>query len=211
MLEIVQDLQKVGTKVALLPGAHPRCAIYSDVSKRISTCQFCSSPIKKKSDRVVLLVMHRGVRFLSGGFKAMDTIFMHPACLAPVITGSQALANNDMVCWDCDSIGRVPMSRVAVSGGRASWLCSECVDSERYLACANCKLLVSKRTISTVVGGQADEFMEDLVGKYVCDNCAVNGGLLTAKAKAKIDRREANFQSRFDLLVSKMKAGKGFE
>lgn len=209
--DLIQNKMAEGTPYAMMPKYSPQLLAYSDVSKRVCTCQLCGLPIPKKSKRAVFAFRTRRRMFRGGGSSGMDKLFMHPACIVPLLNGKGKAPKHQALCWDCGEGFSLALTiKCFGSGGRIARLCMECGKKPEYASCERCSIKTSKRSLSVVVA--PDLFLgEDFLGKSICDGCADCTGLVTAKIRNKEKRREDRFQDMYERLAEKLRSGRGFE
>jgi hypothetical protein len=203
-------------------GCNPRSAlfrIYADSSKRASTCQICSQPIRAKSLRLIFVIrLPRSYKVPKGGVIFEKKTFGHPECIVRD-TGFQDIW--DMVnrqhldgaeqkffrlCHDCRS--RVE-TRDRHHGGHyrvyvgkhkiAAVLCEDCAKQPSWEHCPLCDMWFRKSEMTTA-------WEESGNGRFRgCKGCVSGGQFITVKEERQLRRYNEELELRYHKLRERLK------
>ncbi len=195
-----------------LPRVWPQVIFSSDISKRISTCQWCQKAIPTKTKRAFIMARFER-RYKNGGKGFNEKFYFHPSCIVDIMGDQIAIRSRPKLqCWDC-RIELVGNSHTSVSVGYRSMtgmVCASCAKQPRYRQCGFCGSLYARRMTSPIL--EAPVWLSPVeVGIIICDSCSEADGYVTQKMRSRAERAEQAFTRRYDTIAEKLQRGKGFE
>lgn len=195
------------------PKSFPFFRVYLDTSRRVSTCQACALPIKKKTQRLIFMMTTYGRPFKNGGQSSYQTFFLHIPCAKRLFVDCVPPEDAAKRCWDC----REPITieggcnLVCVSRAMRSPLCGACSSTPRYRKCDACGVLFPKYLTSRLA--DTPEWWRNAVSEvsFVCEFCAETDGLVTVKMIKRLERKERSFQDKYETIIERIHKGSMFE
>lgn len=207
--------------VAVFPAnVNPQSALlrlYTDISKRASTCQICAETIRAKSTRLIFVIkLRQTYKVRNGGVIFEKKTFGHPECIVRD-TGFQDIW--DMVnqqqrdgerqaffrlCFDC-------RGRVLTGGGgmehkvfvgknkKPASLCGDCSTNGSWEHCRLCQMWFLKSQMVTA-------WDESGNGRFRgCKGCVAGGQFITVKEERQIRRYNEEIELRYHKLREQLK------